>query len=268
MTREPVRIGETVFGGGRRGWILGPCMLESRELALRVAEAVADLADERSLGVVFKGSFDKANRTRGDSHRGPGLEAGLEILAEVRRETGLPVLTDIHEPAQASPAAEVADGLQIPAFLCRQTDLIAAAAETGRPVLIKKGQFMAPADMAHAVDKASGGPVLLAERGTSFGYGDLVVDYRGLVEMRRHAPVIFDGTHAVQRPGGAGGSSGGDRHYLVPLCRAAGAVGIDGFFLEVHPDPDNALSDRQTQLPLTDLGRTITAIEQIAGGTS
>ncbi len=247
-----VQIGSVQFGDGHLGWIAGPCMLESRDLALTTAQQLATVAADNQIGLVFKGSFDKANRTSAGSERGPGLDAGLEILQAVRDATGLPVITDIHEPAQAEPAGQACDALQIPAFLCRQTDLIAAAAATGKPVLIKKGQFMSPADMQYSVTKADGAPVLLAERGTTFGYGDLVVDMRGLVQMRRFAPVVFDASHACQQPGAARGSSGGQRDYLEPLARAAIAVGIDGLFIEVHPDPDNALSDRQTQIPLAE----------------
>jgi len=254
---EQVCIGAAAFGGGARlAVIAGPCVIEDLTTCLEVARGLAAAASRLGCGAVFKASFDKANRTSLTAYRGPGLERGLEILAAVREETGLPLITDIHEPAQAKPVAAVVDALQIPAFLCRQTDLLVAAGRTGKPVAIKKGQFMAPEDMRHARDKvrAQGAPCLLVERGTTFGYHNLVVDMRGLVIMRGlGVPVVFDATHAVQLPGAAGRASGGDRQYVGPLARAAAAVGIDGLFLEVHPDPPRALSDAGSQLPLADL---------------
>lgn len=237
--------------------IAGPCALESREMALEVAAELAALSDRLGIGVVFKASFDKANRTSGAAARGVGLEAGLPILAEVKEKTGLPVTTDVHESWQCAPVAAVADLLQIPAFLCRQTDLIVAAARTGRPVNIKKGQFLAPWDMAHPVGKAraaGAAGVLATERGTSFGYNALVADMRALAIMRETgAPVIFDATHSTQQPGGRGGASGGERRFAGTLARAAVAVGVAGLFVETHPDPDKALSDRETQIPLQEL---------------
>lgn len=237
--------------------IAGPCALESREMALEVAAELAALSDRLGIGVVFKASFDKANRTSGAAARGVGLEAGLPILAEVKEKTGLPVTTDVHESWQCAPVAAVADLLQIPAFLCRQTDLIVAAARTGRPVNIKKGQFLAPWDMAHPVGKAraaGAAGVLATERGTSFGYNALVADMRALAIMRETgAPVIFDATHSTQQPGGRGGASGGERRFAGTLARAAVAVGVAGLFVETHPDPDKALSDRDTQIPLQEL---------------
>jgi len=235
--------------------IAGPCLLEDDDLNLRVAGALAALAEELGLPVLFKASFDKANRSRPDAPRGPGLERGLERLAAVTRESGLPTLTDVHERAQAAPAAEVCAALQVPAFLCRQTDLIEAVAATGRPVNIKKGQWMAPEEMAGAVDKAraaGAAGVAVTERGTSFGYGDLVVDMRSFDRLRAatRAPVVFDGTHAVQRPGRAEGASGGDPRHTPALVRAATAAGIDGLFLEVHPEPSAAPSDPTTMLSL------------------
>lgn len=246
----------TLFGaGGGFFLIAGPCVLEDDALNLRVAEALARLADDLSLPIVFKASFDKANRSRPGAARGPGLGRGLEQLARVRRETGLPVLTDVHEPEQASAAAEVCDVLQIPAFLSRQTDLVVAAASTGRPLNIKKGQWMAPEDMAGAVGKAreSGSPaVAVTERGTFLGYGDLVVDMRSFARMAEAtaAPVVFDGTHSVQRPGKADGASGGDPRFTPPLVRAAVAAGADALFLEVHPEPSLAPSDGSNMLRL------------------
>ena len=237
----------------------GPCVLEDDELNLRVAKGVCAAARETGLPAVFKASFDKANRSLLGSPRGPGLTEGLARLRTVRTETGLPILTDIHEPGQADPAAEVADVLQIPAFLCRQTDLLVAAGRTGRAVNVKKGQWMSPAAMAGAVEKvrASGARhVLVTERGTSFGYGDLVVDMRNFARLREAArvPVIFDATHSVQRPGaGGGGSTGGGPRHIAPLVRAAVAAGCDGLFLEVHPTPASAPSDGSNMLPLEQL---------------
>ncbi|MDR3333061.1 MAG: 3-deoxy-8-phosphooctulonate synthase [Synergistaceae bacterium] len=232
----------------------GPCILESLDLGLRVAVSLSEACMKRGLGYIFKASFDKANRTSIRGERGPGLDMGLEWLARIKSETGVPVLTDIHEPHQAAPVAEVADMLQIPAFLCRQTDLLVAASRTGRPLNVKKAQFMAPEDMAGVLEKcresgASG--VVLCERGTSFGYRQLVVDFRSLVIMRGlGAPVMFDATHSVQRPGGLGTSSGGDRRFVLPLVRAALAIGVDSLFLEVHPDPEHAMSDGPNMVPL------------------
>ncbi len=235
--------------------IAGPCVLEDDALNLRVGEALAGLADELGLPVVFKASFDKANRSRPGSPRGPGLEEGLERLARVRSATGLPVLTDIHEAWQAEPAAEVVDVLQVPAFLCRQTDLIQAAAATGRPVNLKKGQWMAPGEMAGAVAKvreAGGDAVAVTERGTFMGYGDLVVDMRSFQRIREglRVPAVFDGTHSVQRPGRADGSSGGDPRFIPALVRAAVGAGASALFLETHPDPAGAPSDGPNMLPL------------------
>ncbi|MFW6078437.1 MAG: 3-deoxy-8-phosphooctulonate synthase [Gemmatimonadota bacterium] len=254
-----MRVAELFRPGGGFFLIAGPCALEDDALNLRVAAELARLSDALDLPVVFKASFDKANRTRADSPRGPGLEAGLKRLARVRRESGLPVLTDVHVPGQAAPAAEVCDVLQIPAFLCRQTDLIQAAAGTGRPLNLKKGQWMHPEGMAHAVEKAraaGAGAVAVTERGTFFGYGDLVVDMRSFDRIRAaapSAPVVFDGTHSVQRPGRADGSSGGDPRHSPTLVRAAVAAGADALFLEVHPDPSRAPSDGTNMLPLARL---------------
>lgn len=246
--------------------IAGPCALESREMALEVARELARLSDRLGIGVVFKASFDKANRTSGDAPRGVGLSAALPIFAEIKAATGLPVTTDVHESGQCAPVAEVVDLLQIPAFLCRQTDLIVAAARTGRPVNIKKGQFLAPWDMIHAVEKAraaGGGGVLVTERGASFGYNTLVADMRALPILRETgAPVIFDATHSVQQPGGRGVASGGERRFVTTLARAAVAVGVAGLFVETHPDPDAAISDPATQVPLGELGAMM---EQLMG---
>lgn len=239
--------------------IAGLCALESADMALHIAGELAKLGERLNIGVVFKASFDKANRTSGVSPRGVGLDAALPIFAEVKEKTGLPVTTDVHETWQCAPVAEVVDLIQIPAFLCRQTDLIVAAAKTGRPVNIKKGQFLAPWDMVHAVEKArdSGdGGVIVTERGTSFGYNALVADMRALPILKETtgAPLVFDATHAVQQPGGHGASSGGERRFVSTLARAAVAVGVAGLFIETHPDPGAAVSDRETQIPLAELG--------------
>lgn len=237
--------------------IAGPCALESRDVALAVGRRLAEIGRVLGLPVIFKSSFDKANRTSVESFRGPGLDRGLELLAEIKAETGLPVLTDIHLPAQAAPVAEVADVLQIPAFLCRQTDLLVAAGRTGRVVNVKKGQFVAPWDMANAVGKirSTGNAMIwLTERGASFGYNNLVVDMRAVPAMQAHGcPVVFDATHSVQLPGGQGASSGGQRQFVPTLARAAVAAGADGVFLETHPDPDRALCDGPNSWPLDQL---------------
>jgi 2-dehydro-3-deoxyphosphooctonate aldolase (KDO 8-P synthase) len=254
MSATPVDVTPGVrIGDGRLALIAGPCVVESRELVLEVATRLKELCDVLGLPFVFKASFDKANRTSLDSFRSLGFDRSLAILGEVRETLGVPVLTDVHDPAQAVPVAEVADVLQIPAFLCRQTDLLRAAGATGRTVNVKKGQFMAPEDMQYAVRKVvpDGEPrVLLTERGSTFGYHDLVVDFRSLAVMRAFAPVVFDATHSVQAPGGAGGRSGGHREYIEPLARAAVAFGVDVLFLETHPRPDEALSDGPNMLAL------------------
>jgi len=240
--------------------IAGPCVIESESHTMAVAETLAAIAGRLGLLLIFKSSFDKANRSSDASFRGPGMDDGLRILEKVRRETGLPVLTDVHESAQASPVAEVADVLQTPAFLARQTDFIAAVAATGKPVNIKKAQFMAPADMAHVVAKARNAAraaghepdnFMLCERGTSFGYNTLVSDLRGLSIMAQTGcPVVFDATHSVQQPGGLGATSGGQSEYVPLLARAAVAAGVAGVFMETHPDPANAMSDGPNALPL------------------
>ncbi len=235
----------------------GPCALESFELALDTAHAVAEASREAGLFAVFKSSWDKANRTSGKGFRGPGLAKGMEWLARIKEETGLPVVTDIHLPEQAAPVGEVADILQIPAFLCRQTDLLAAAARTGRVVNVKKGQFVAPWDMGPVRDKLFGAGnerVLLTERGASFGYNNLVVDFRSIPIMQGFGvPVVFDATHSVQLPGGQGTCSGGERHHVPTLARAAAAAGADGIFMECHPDPDKALCDGPNSWPVAKL---------------
>jgi 2-dehydro-3-deoxyphosphooctonate aldolase (KDO 8-P synthase) len=243
--------------------IAGPCVIEDDDLNFRVADHLARLAERVPGGIIFKASFDKANRSNRGAARGPGLDEGLAALARVREHSGLPVLTDVHLPEQCAPAAQVADVLQIPAFLCRQSDLLAAAGATGKPVNVKKGQWMHPEGMRGAVDKVRAGKtteLAVTERGTFFGYGDLVVDMRSFVRMRAacNAPVIFDGTHSVQQPGrGEGGSSGGTREFIPPLTYAAVAAGADGLFLETHPDPDHAPSDGPNMLRLEDVGAVI-----------
>jgi 2-dehydro-3-deoxyphosphooctonate aldolase (KDO 8-P synthase) len=248
------------FGDGSAPFLIaGPCVIESDELNLRIAEALASLRARTGVHVIYKASFDKANRSRATAPRGPGLEAGLRALERVRSASGLPLLTDVHEVAQVAAAAEVADALQIPAFLCRQTDLLVAAGRSGRPVNVKKGQWMAPEQMAGAVEKVrsgGAGEVAVTERGTFLGYGDLVVDMRSFARLRAAcaAPTIFDATHSVQQPGqGIDGASGGLRHFIPPLLYAAAAAGADGFFLETHPDPAHAPSDGPNMLPLETL---------------
>jgi 2-dehydro-3-deoxyphosphooctonate aldolase (KDO 8-P synthase) len=236
--------------------IAGPCVIESEALALSIAERLKQLADELKVQIVFKASFDKANRTSIEAYRGTSMDEGLAVLAKVKKTTGLPVTTDIHESHQAAPVAEVCDVLQIPAFLARQTDLLIAAAKTGRVVNVKKGQFMAPWDMKHVVTKLAGAGckgVMLCERGTFFGYGRLVNDFRSIPQMQSlGVPVIFDATHSVQEPGGLGSATGGNREMVEPLARAATVVGVDGLFFETHPDPDSSPSDGPNMVPLAD----------------
>lgn len=269
-----MRIGRlTVEPGGPLFVVAGPCVIESADHALGVADELARIGDRLDLPLVFKSSFDKANRTSGTSPRGPGLDEGLAILARVERETGLPVLTDVHETVQVGAVAEVADIVQIPAFLSRQTDLLRAAAATGRVVNIKKGQFMAADDMIHAAAKvgdalpagcAVAEHVILTERGTSFGYHDLIVDMRSLGKMRATGlPTLFDASHSVQSPGGANGKSGGAREWIPLLSRAAAAAGISGLFIETHPDPANAWSDSATVWPLDRLEALLVDVARI-----
>lgn len=262
------RIGGHEVGDGRPLLLIaGPCVLESEAHGLAHARRVRDLAARHGLPVVFKASFDKANRTSGQSYRGVGLEAGLAILAAVRRDTGLPCLTDVHEAWQAEPAGRVVDVLQVPALLGRQTDLVAACARHGRSVNVKKPQLAAPDDLRHVLAKcraAGNADVLLTERGTAFGYGDLVVDLRGLVRMRElGAAVCLDATHAVQRPAARGDASGGERRFAAPLARAAAAVGIDALFLEVHEDPDAARCDGPNSLGFDDADRLLADVLRV-----
>ncbi|MDJ0512965.1 MAG: 3-deoxy-8-phosphooctulonate synthase [Methyloceanibacter sp.] len=253
-----VAIGDVTFGNAKPlAIIAGPCALESRAHALETAAALKEIADRLGIGLVYKSSFDKANRTSLSSARGPGLKEALPIFSEIRETLGLPVVTDVHEPDQCAVAAEAVDVLQIPAFLCRQTDLLVAAAKTGKAVNVKKGQFLAPWDMRHVVAKVvgAGNPsVLVTERGVSFGYNTLVSDMRALpILAETGAPVIFDATHSVQQPGGQGGTSGGERRFVPVLARAAVAVGVAGVFIETHQDPDAAPSDGPNMVPLREL---------------
>jgi len=268
MPSNPAVVG--AYACGRRQPLLvvaGPCVLESEQLALEIAERLAGICSRLEVSLVFKASFDKANRTSLAAYRGPGLDAGLSTLGAVKQATGVPVTTDIHEPAQAAAAAEVCELLQIPAFLARQTDLLLAAARTGRAVNVKKGQFLAPSDMRHVVDKLAGGGcenILLTERGTFFGYGRLVNDMTAIPQMRQlGVPVVFDATHSVQQPGGLGTRTGGNRAMVEPLARAAAAVGIDGLFFETHPDPDQSPSDGPNMVPLDGAEQLILQVLQI-----
>ena len=263
-----VQIGAARFGNALPlALMAGPCALESREHTLETAAALKEIAGRVGIGLVYKSSFDKANRTSATSARGIGLKDALPIFAEIKASLGLPIVTDVHEPDQCAAAAEVVDVLQIPAFLCRQTDLLIAAARTGKPVNVKKGQFLAPWDMRHVVAKvvSAGNPrVLVTERGVSFGYNTLVSDMRALPILAEiGAPVIFDATHSVQQPGGQGGTSGGERRFVPVLARAAVAVGVAGVFIETHQDPDKALSDGPNMVPLKELESLLTELVAI-----
>jgi len=272
---QAVRVGGVTIGGGERlALIGGPCAIESEDHALMTAERLVRITADRGVPFVYKSSYDKANRSSAQGYRGPGLKEGLRILRRVREALGVPVLSDVHQVEEVEPAAEVLDVLQIPAFLSRQTDLVLAAARTGKPVNVKKGQFMAPDDMANVVDKVRGAGndgVLLTERGTTFGYHNLVVDMRGLVQMRDlGVPVIFDATHSVQLPGAGGTRSSGERRYVPALARAAVAVGIDALFMEMHEDPDRSLpdgrplSDGPNMVRIDDLPRLLDEVGAIA----
>jgi len=270
LSVRPVTVGNVVFGGPRLVLIAGPCVIESEDHCIRHAHRLAEIGRDRGVPIVFKSSFDKANRTSHRSFRGPGLEEGLRILERVKREIGLPVLTDIHEPAQAAAAADIVDILQIPALLSRQTDLVMAAAATGCAVNLKKGQFLAPWDMRAVVAKvesAGNQRIILTERGFSFGYNNLVSDFRSLVILREIGwPVVFDATHSVQLPGGQGTSSGGQREFVPVLARAAVATGVAGLFMETHPEPAKAKSDGPNAVPLhrmKELLQTLTALDQV-----
>ena len=268
MTRERVEIGPVVVGGGAPlVLIAGTCAIESRDSALRHAERVARIARDANLGLIYKSSYDKANRTSGRSFRGVGRDEGLRILEEVRTKIGVPVLTDVHEREDVRAVADAVDVLQVPAFLCRQTDLIEAVAATGKPANLKKGQFLSPWEMRSVVEKAratGNRRVLVTERGASFGYQNLISDMRSLVVLGEiGCPVVFDATHSVQLPGGAGDVSGGQREFVPALARAAVAVGVDALFLEVHEDPEAALSDAATSWPLAELPGLIASVKAI-----
>ncbi|NQU21524.1 MAG: 3-deoxy-8-phosphooctulonate synthase [Candidatus Nealsonbacteria bacterium] len=270
MPENPATVGPYRCGRGEPLLVIaGPCVIEDEALTVSIAKRLGEIAASLSVPLIFKASFDKANRTSIDSYRGPGLERGLEILRKAGQASGLPVTTDLHEPQQAAPLAEVCAMLQVPAFLARQTDLLTAAAKTGRTVNVKKGQFLAPWDMKHVVGKLESGGcqnVLLCERGTFFGYGRLVNDMRAIPQMQAlGVPVVFDATHSVQQPGGLGAATGGDRAMIEPLARAAIAVGADALFFETHPAPDEALSDGPNMVPLDqfeDLLRRLLAVRR------
>ena len=268
MLTKSVKVGTIEIGGGLPlAVIAGPCVIESRDSALRHAAALKEKADRIGVPYIFKSSYDKANRSSLHSFRGPGLEKGLEILAEVKKKIGVPVLTDVHEIDQVKPAQEIVDILQIPAFLCRQTDFVLAVANSGKVVNVKKGQFLAPWDMGNIVEKIRGtgnDQILLTERGASFGYNNLVSDMRSLVVMRELGyPVIFDATHSLQLPGGLGNASGGERKYIPALARAGVAAGIDALFMEVHEDPDYAKSDGPNSLDLKDFEGLLKTVKQL-----
>lgn len=264
--KEKVSITDKItLGGDRMVLFAGPCAAESYDICMETGTHVKMLCEELGIEYVFKASFDKANRTSSGSYRGPSMDMGLEILSMVRNDLKVPVVTDVHESYQCAEVATVVDVLQIPAFLCRQTDLLIAAAKTGKPVKVKKGQFMAPEDMKYAIDKVRGEGnknVFLTERGSMFGYNNLVVDMRSLPIMRQYTPVIFDVTHSIQRPGGLGGKSGGDRQYAPYLAKAAAAVGVDGFFIETHPQPEKALSDGPNMVPLSEMREFLTTVQK------
>jgi 2-dehydro-3-deoxyphosphooctonate aldolase (KDO 8-P synthase) len=255
---KEVRIGEIRIGKGNPlVLIAGPCVIENEEITFTTAQKLKEVCDRLGISLIFKSSFDKANRTSGSSFRGPGIDQGLKILSEVKKRFSIPVISDIHAVDEVRPASEVLDALQIPAFLCRQTDLILSSSRTGKPVNVKKGQFLAPWDVKHIIEKftSTGNQnLLLTERGTSFGYNNLIVDFRGFSVIRSFGyPMLFDVTHSLQLPGGEGRSSGGQREYAPSLARAAVATGVDGLFIEVHPDPMKALSDASTMIPLNEI---------------
>lgn len=268
MTRQ-IKIGDIVFGNGCSSLVIaGPCVIESEDIVFQTAEQLKKICGETGLPLVFKSSYDKANRSSIGSYRGPGIDKGLRVLSDVRNKFGIPVISDVHSIDEVRPASEVLDALQIPAFLCRQTDLILSASKTGKPVNIKKGQFLAPWDVKNIIDKFSSTgnlDLFITERGSVFGYNNLVVDFRGLSIMRSFGfPVIFDVTHSIQLPGGLGSSSSGQREFAEPLARAAAAVGVDGLFMEVHPDPNIALCDGPNMIKLDEVKRLLNTVKAIA----
>ena len=267
MTREITIAGIKLGGNNPLFIVAGPCVIENEDIVFSTAERLKEICKEIALPLLFKSSYDKANRTSLSSFRGPGIEKGLRVLSDVRSRFGIPVISDVHSVQEVKPASEVLDVLQIPAFLCRQTDLIIAASKTGKPVNIKKGQFLAPWDIKNIIEKfisTGNHNLFITERGTSFGYNNLIVDFRGLSIMRSFGyPVIFDVTHSLQLPGGQGSCSGGQREFAEPLIRAAVAVGVDGLFMEVHPEPDNALCDGPNMIPLESMPHLLTTIKNI-----
>lgn len=267
MTKE-VRIGDIVLGGGcPLVFIAGPCVIEDEETTIYIAKRLKEYSEELKIPLIFKSSYDKANRTSINSYRGPGIKEGLRVIGRVKTEVGLPVLSDVHSADEVAIASETLDALQIPAFLCRQTDLIISASNTGKPVNIKKGQFLSPWDVKNIIDKftsTGNHSLLITERGSSFGYNNLVVDFRGLPVMRSFGyPVIFDVTHSLQLPGGQGISSGGQREFAEPLARAAVAVGVDGLFMEVHPEPERALCDGPNMIRLNEVPGLLKIVKSI-----
>jgi 2-dehydro-3-deoxyphosphooctonate aldolase (KDO 8-P synthase) len=268
LTRT-IKVGDIVFGNSCSSLVIiaGPCVIESEEIVFHTAEQLKKICIETGLPLIFKSSYDKANRSSIGSYRGPGIDKGLRILSDVRNKFGIPVISDVHSIDEVGPASEVLDALQIPAFLCRQTDLILSASKTGKPVNIKKGQFLAPWDVKNIIDKFSSTgnlDLFITERGSVFGYNNLVVDFRGLSIMRSFGfPVIFDVTHSIQLPGGLGNSSGGQREFAEPLARAAAAVGVDGLFMEVHPDPNSALCDGPNMIKLDEVKRLLNTVKAI-----
>jgi len=267
LTRE-IKIGDVVFGNGCSSLVIaGPCVIESEDIVFQTAEQLKKICGETGLPLVFKSSYDKANRSSVGSYRGPGIDKGLRILSDVRSKFGIPIISDVHSIDEVRPASEVLDALQIPALLCRQTDLILSASKTGKPVNIKKGQFLAPWDVKNIIDKFSSTgnlDLFITERGSVFGYNNLVVDFRGLSIMRSFGfPVVFDVTHSIQLPGGLGNSSGGQREFAEPLARAAAAVGVDGLFMEVHPDPNRALCDGPNMIKLDEVKRLLNTVKAI-----
>ena len=268
LTRE-ITVGPVTIGGNKLVLIAGPCVIEADpQRTVELASKLRDIASEANIPFIFKASYDKANRTSLNAYRGPGLKAGLNILKQIQQTLNVPVMADIHAVSEVEPASKILDILQIPAFLCRQTDLVCAAAATAKPVNIKKGQFLAPGDMRHVLAKAhstGNNQIMVTERGTSLGYNNLVVDMRSLVLMRElGCPVVFDATHSVQLPGGADGASGGERRFVAPLCRAAAAVGIDALFLEVYEDPDSAPCDGPNAISTADLPKLLNQVQQIS----
>lgn len=258
LSMNEVRVGKVRIGKGNPfALIAGPCVIESEEIILTTAKKLKEICDRLGISLIFKSSYDKANRTSGSSFRGPGIDQGLKMLSDVRKKFSIPVMSDVHSVDEVRPASEVLDALQIPAFLCRQTDLILSSSRTGKPVNIKKGQFLAPWDVKNIIEKftSTGNQnLLITERGTSFGYNNLIVDFRGFPLIRSFGyPLLFDATHSLQLPGGQGNSSGGQREFASPLARAAVATGVDGLFIEVHPDPAQALSDASTMIPLHEI---------------